>query len=188
MLFRSLYEFNPIDLDITWNNIVFNKENRMDIDYTYYGTGTVEGDFEYGELYIELDGLVINEISRRLGSEFTPTPKILSDGFDTDGITFNVPSPFECFAAGSGIDEKTFNDAFAKAIYFGCGEDCDYHAIIHFTAKYSYMGEVVKTEHIWHEGYERLSVDFSLDGLVVPVEDITIGGDIVVGTKRRIWG
>lgn len=184
-----LYEFDPIDLSMNWSDIIFNSENRIDIDYTFYGTGTVEGDLEYGDLYIELDGSVISAISDRLGCEFTPTYKILSEGFDTDGITFNVLSPYDCFAAGSGLDEQTFNEAFTRAIYFGCGEDCDYHAIIHFTAKYSYIGELVQTEHIWHEGYERLSVDFSLEGLVIPVEDIIIGGgDIVVGTKRCMWG
>ncbi|MDE6867642.1 MAG: hypothetical protein K2J83_00655 [Clostridia bacterium] len=177
-----LYTFEPIDLDIYWNDIVFNQENSITMDYNFYGYGTVEGDFEYGELYIELDGAVINAISERLGKEFTPTYKILSDGFSSEGITFNVPSPFACFAANSGFDEQTFNQAFTRAIYFGCGEDCDYHAIIHFTAKYSYKGDVVKTEHIWHDGYERLSVDFSLEGLVIPVEDVTINnGDIVFG-------
>ena len=178
-----LYEFDPIDLNITWDNIVFNKENSVTINYDFCGYGTVEGDFEYGDLYIELDGGVVNAISNRLGFEFIPTPKILSDGYTSGGITFNVPSPYACFAAGSGIDETKFNEAFTRAIYFGCGEDCDYHAIIHFTAKYSYMGEEVKTEHVWHDGYERISVDFSLEGLVIPVEDITINnGDIVFGT------
>ena len=176
-----LYEFDPIDLNVTWNDIVFNKENSISMDYDYCGYGTVEGDFEYGDLYLELDISVIGEISDRLGFEFTPTPKILSTGYTSGGITFNVPSPFECFAAGSGINETTFNEAFTRAIYFGCGEDCDYHAIIHFTAKYSYMDELIKTEHIWHDGVERTSVDFSLEGLVIPVEDVTInGGDIVV--------
>lgn len=184
-----LFEFNPIDLSISWSEIVFNAENNIDMDCSFYGTGTVEGDLEYGELYIELNRSVINAISDRLGCEFTPTYKILSEGFESYGITFNVPSPFACFAANSGIDEVTFNEAFTRAIYFGCGEECDYHAIIHFTAQYSYKGEVVQTEHIWHEGYDRLSVDFSLDGLVIPVDDIIIGGgDIVVGTKRRLRG
>ena len=177
-----LYEFEPIDLSMTYSDVVFNKENSIDFDYYFGGYGTVEGDLEYGELYIELDGAVVNAISDRLGKEFTPTYKILSDGFSSDGITFNVHSPFACFAANSGFDEQTFNQAFTRAIYFGCGEDCDYHAIIHFTAKYSYKGDVVKTEHIWHEGYERLTVDFSLEGLVIPVEDVTINnGDIVFG-------
>jgi len=179
-----LYQFNPTDLSVTWNDIVFNKENIVTMDYTYGGYGTVEGDFEYGDLYIELDGAVVNGISERLGFEFTPTYKILSDGYTSDGITFNAPSPFACFAAGSGIDEQTFNEAFIRAIYFGCGEDCDYHAIIHFTAKYSYMGDVVATEEMWHDGHERISVNFSLDGLVIPVEDVTInGGNIVFGAE-----
>lgn len=177
-----LYEFNPIDLSVTWNDIVFNKENSITMDYDFCGYGTVEGDFEYGELYLELDGAVINEISDRLGREFTPTYKILSDGFSSGGITFNVLSPFACFAANSGVDEQTFNEAFTRAIYFGCGQDCDYHAIIHFTANYSYKGDVVKTEHVWHDGYERTSVNFSLEGLIIPVEDVTINnGDIVLG-------
>lgn len=177
-----LYEFEPIDLSMTYSDVVFNKENSIYFDYYFGGYGTVEGDLEYGELYIELDGAVVNAISDRLGKEFTPTYKILSDCFSSDGITFNVHSPFACFAANSGFDEQTFNQAFTRAIYFGCGEDCDYHAIIHFTAKYSYKGDVVKTEHIWHEGYERLTVDFSLEGLVIPVEDVTINnGDIVFG-------
>ncbi len=177
-----LYEFNPVGLSTSWNNIVFNQENGIEIDYDFYGYGTVEGDFEYGDLYLELDGNVVYEISQRLGREFTPTPKILSNGFSPDGITFYVPSPFACFAAGSGISEQTFNEAFTRAIYFGCGEDCDYHAIIHFTAKYSYKGDVVAVEDIWHDGYERLSVDFSLEGLVIPVEDVTINnGDIIFG-------
>ena len=180
-----LYQFDPIDLNVNWNDIVFNKENTVSMDYTFGGYGTVEGDFEYGDLYIELDGSVVNEISDRLGFEFTPTPKILSDGYSSDGITFNCPSPYACFAAGSGINETTFNEAFTRAIYFGCGEDCDYHAIIHFTAKYSYKGDVVATEEMWHDGYERISVDFSLEGLVIPVEDVTInGGDIVFGTEN----
>lgn len=179
-----LYQFDPIDLHISWGNIVFNKENTVTMDYTFGGYGTVEGDFEYGDLYIELDGAVVNEISDRLGFEFTPTPKILSDGYTSGDITFNCPSPYACFAAGSGINETTFNEAFTRAIYFGCGEDCDYHAIIHFTAKYSYKGDVVATEHIWHDGYERISVDFSLEGLVIPVEDVMINsGDIVFGTE-----
>lgn len=184
-----LYEFNPIDLSVSWNNIVFNKENSIEMDYYFSGYGTVEGDFEYGDLYIELDGSVIGEISDRLGFEFTPTYKILSDGYSSDSITFNVPSPYACFAAGSGINEQTFNEAFTRAIYFGCGEDCDYHAIIHFTAKYSYKGDVVAVEEIWHDGHERLSVDFSLEGLVIPVEDVTINnGDIVfgVGTSEPV--
>lgn len=177
-----LYEFEPIDLHITWDNIVFNSENSMAMEYDFCGHGTVEGDFEYGDLYIELDDAVVYEISARLGREFVPTPKILSTGYTSDGITFNVPSPFACFAANSGINEQTFNEAFTRAIYFGCGEDCDYHAIIHFTAKYSYKGDVVAVEHIWHDGYERLSVDFSLEGLIIPVEDVTIdNGDIVFG-------
>lgn len=181
-----LYQFNPIDLDVQWDNIVFNKENTVTMDYTYSGYGTVEGDFEYGDLYIELDGSVVGAISDRLGFEFKPTPKILSDGYTSDGITFNCPSPYECFAAGSGINETTFNEAFTRAIYFGCGEDCDYHAIIHFTAKYSYMGDVVVTEEMWHDGYERISVDFSLEGLVIPVEDVTINkGDIVFGVETN---
>ncbi len=184
-----LYEFNPIDLSINWSEIVFNQENNIDMDCSFYGQGTTEGDLEYGDLYLELDRSVINAISERLGQEFTPTYKILSEGFESYGITFNVPSPFECFAAGSGIDEQTFNEAFTRAIYFGCGEDCEYHAIIHFTAKYSYKGEVVQTEHIWHEGHERLSVFFSLEGLVIPVDDVIIGGgDIVVGVNRKLRG
>ncbi|MCM1532391.1 MAG: hypothetical protein NC114_08990 [Ruminococcus flavefaciens] len=179
-----LYQFDPIDLKISWNNIVFNEENSVTMDYDFCGYGTIEGDFEYGDLYIELDGSVVNEISSRLGFEFTPTYKILSDGYTSGEITFNVPSPYACFAAGSGIEETTFNEAFTRAIYFGCGEDCDYHAIIHFTAKYSYMGDIVTTEEIWHDGYERLSVDFSLDGLVIPVEDVTINnGNIIFGTE-----
>lgn len=177
-----LYEFNPIDLSVSWDNIVFNQENSIEMDYYFSGYGTVEGDFEYGDLYIELDGNVISEISDRLGREFTPTYKVLSDGYSSDGITFNVPSPYACFAAGSGINEQTFNEAFTRAIYFGCGEDCDFHAIIHFTAKYSYKGDVVAVENIWHDGIERISVDFSLEGLVIPVEDVTIdNGDIAFG-------
>lgn len=177
-----LYQFNPIDLSVTWNNIVFNSENSIEMDYYYSGYGTVEGDFDYGDLYLELDGSVIGEISDRLGFEFTPTYKILSDGYSSDSIDFYVPSPFACFAAGSGINEQTFNEAFTRAIYFGCGEDCDYHAIIHFTARYSYMDDIVAVEDIWHDGYERISVDFSLEGLVIPVEDVIInGGDIVLG-------
>lgn len=181
-----LYEFNPIDLHVTWNDIVFNKQNQIELGYDFYGYGTVEGDFDFGDLYIELDGNVVNAISERLGFEFTPTYKILTEGYDSSPVYFNVPSPFECFAAGSGIDETKFNEAFTRAIYFGCGEDCDYHAIIHFTAKYSYKGELVKSEHIWHDGYERISVDFSLEGLVIPVEDVTINnGNIVFGANAE---
>lgn len=166
--------------------IVFNKQNQIELDYDFSGYGTVEGDFDFGDLYIELDGNVVNAISERLGFEFTPTYKILTEGYDSSPVYFNVPSPFECFAAGSGIDETKFNEAFTRAIYFGCGEDCDYHAIIHFTAKYSYMGELVKSEHIWHDGYERISVDFSLEGLVIPVEDVTINnGNIVFGANAE---
>lgn len=179
-----LYQFDPIDLDITWNDIVFNKENSLLIEYDYSGYGTVEGDFEYGDLYIELHDGVIYEISERLGYEFTPTYKILSDGYSSDGITFNCPSPYACFTAGSGIDETTFNEAFTRAIYFGFDNERDYDAIIHFTVKYSYMGDVIATEEIWHDGYERLSVNFSLEGLVIPVEDVTINsGNIVFGTE-----
>lgn len=178
-----LYEFDPIDLEICWDDIVFNQKNMILFDYYFSGDGTVEGDFEFGDLYIELDASVIYEVSKRLGSEFTPTYKILSDGYSSYEIIFDVPSPFACFAANSGFDENTFNEAFTKAIYFGCGDDCDYHAIIHFTAKYSYMEKIITVQEIWHDGYERLSVDFSLEGLVIPVEDISIsGGDIVLGT------
>ena len=48
------------------------------------------------------------------------------------------------------------------------------------------MGELVKSEHIWHDGYERISVDFSLEGLVIPVEDVTINnGNIVFGANAE---
>lgn len=184
-----LYEFDPIDLSMNWSDVVFKKDNRIDIDYSFGGYGTAEGDLEYGDLYIELDGAVIGAIEARLGKTFTPTYKILSTGFTSDGITFNCPSPYYCFAAGSGIDEQTFNEAFTRAIYFGCGEDCDYHAIIHFTAKYSYKGDVVAVEEIWHEGYERLTVDFSLEGLVIPVDDVIIDSDDItfgVGTSDSL--
>ncbi len=177
-----LCPFDPIDLSVMWDDIVFNEENTILMEYNHFGYGSVEGYFEYGDLYLELDDAVVQAISERLGKEFTPTAKILSAGYTMDEIVFNVPSPFACFAANSGIDEKTFNEAFARALYFGCGEDCDYHAIIHFTARYSYKGYVVAVEDIWHDGYDRLSVDFSLKGLVVPVDDVTInGGDIVFG-------
>lgn len=180
-----LYEFDPIDLVICWDDIVFNQENMILFDCYFSGDGTMEGDLEFGDLYLELDKSVIYEISDRLGCEFTPTYKILSDGYSSDEIIFNVPSPFACFAADSGINEQTFNEAFTQAIYFGCGDDCDYHAIIHFTAKYSYKGDVVAVEHIWHDGYEILSVDFSLEGLVIPVDDVTVGGNIVLGTNAN---
>lgn len=172
-----LYNFNPIDLSMTYSDVVFKQDNRMDISYTFLGNGSIEGDFEYGDLYIELNHMVISEINSRLGSEFTPTYKILSTGYDSDGITFHCGSPFECFAANSGLDEQTFNEAFARAIYFGCGPDCDYHSIIHFTAKYSYKGSVVSVEEIWHEGVERLTADFSLENIVIPVDDVIIEGD-----------
>ena len=178
-----LYEFDSREISVDWSDIVFKQENSIEIEYYFEGAGSAEGDLEYGDLYIELDGAVINEIGKRLGKDFTPTYKILSEGYSSDVITFNCPSPYYCFAAGSGIDEQTFNEAFARAIYFGCGEDCDYHAIIHFTAKYSFKGDVIAVEDIWHDGYERITVDFSLEGLVIPVDDVIIDRDeIAFGT------
>ena len=184
-----LYEFNSSNIWVDWSDIVFKQENHIDIEYDFDGYGSAEGDLEYGDLYIELDGSVIYEISQRLGKEFTPTYKILSTGYDSDGITFNCPSPYYCFAAGSGIDEQTFNEAFARAIYFGCGEDCDYHAMIHFTAKYSYKGDVIAVEDIWHDGVERITVNFSLEGLVIPVDDVIIDRDEIAfgaGTSNSL--
>ena len=182
-----LRPFNADDLSMTYGNVVFNQENSMSINFSCSTFGSVEGDLEYGDLYIELDDSVIGAVNKRLDlqDDFIPTYKVLSSGYSSDGITFNVPSPYECFAANSGIDETTFNEAFTRAIYFGCGEDCDYHAIFHFTAKYLYGDKVVTTEHIWHESTERLTVDFSLDGLIIPVEDVTINGsDIVIGVDE----
>lgn len=177
-----LSSFDPMNLSVMWDDIAFNEENLILMEYNHSDNGTVEGYVEYGNLYLELDDRVVHEISKRLGKEFAPTPKILSKGYSSDEIEFNVPSPFACFAANSGFDEKTFNDAFVQAIYFGCGENCDYHAIIHFTARYSYKGCVAAAEDIWHDGSEVLSVIFSLEGLVVPVDDVTINSnDIAFG-------
>ncbi|MGN0806246.1 MAG: hypothetical protein ACI4MC_04335, partial [Candidatus Coproplasma sp.] len=182
-----LCDFDAMDLNLNWdNNIVFGQDCTMDISFSCYTIGTVEGDLDYGDLYLELESGVVNALSEQLGFEFTPDSPMLCEGFGyEDGFIYNLTSPYACFASNSGIDEQTFNEAFTKAVYYGCGE-LDYHARLYFTAKYSYRGETVEIVPVTHDGYERITVTFSLEGLFIPVDDVEIdNGDIVIGVETN---
>lgn len=177
-----LKDFNWIDLDVSTygNDLVFGKNELIPVDY-YDGSanGSISGDLEYGEFSMTLNYSLIYDISERLGVDFTPKYQPVNENFSSNGIPYYLSSPFECFASGSGLDEYDFNLAFYRAVYFF--EDEYPPVYISFTARYLYGDKLVSSERIYMDnGYEKLYMEFSLEGLYVPVQDIVINHEDIV--------
>lgn len=177
-----LKDFNWIDLDVsTYNNeLTFGKNEIIPVDYyDGYANGSTSGDLEYGEFSMTLNSALIYDISERLGIDFTPTYQPVNENFSSDGIPYYLSSPFACFAAGSGLDEYDFNLAFCRSVYFF---DDEYPPVyISFTARYSYCDKLVTSERIYMDNsFEKLFMEFSLDGLYIPVQDIVINNEDII--------
>lgn len=177
-----LKDFNSIDLDISnYNNdLTFGKNEIIPVDYDDgYANGSISGDLEYGEFSMTLNGALIYDISERLGVDFTPTYQPVNENFSSDGIPYYLSSPFACFAAGSGLDEYDFNLAFCRSVYFFNDEYPPVY--ISFTARYYYGDKLITSERIYVDSsYEKLYMEFSLDGLYVPVQDIVINNEDII--------
>lgn len=177
-----LKDFNWLDLDIeNYNNdLVFGKNEIIPVDYNDgYANGSISGDVEYGEFSMTLNGGLINDISDRLGVDFTPTYQPVNENFSSDGIPYYLSSPFACFAGGSGLDEYDFNLAFCRSVYFFNDEYPPVY--ISFTARYSYGDKLITSERInLDNSFEKLYMEFSLDGLYVPVQDIVINNEDII--------
>ncbi|MCM1437675.1 MAG: hypothetical protein NC131_00485 [Roseburia sp.] len=177
-----LKDFNWLDLDIeNYNNdLVFGKNEIIPVDYDDgYANGSISGDVEYGEFSMTLNGGLINDISDRLGSDFTPIYQPVNENFSSDGIPYYLSSPYACFAGGSGLDEYDFNLAFCRSVYFFNDEYPPVY--ISFTARYSYGDKLITSERInLDNSFEKLYMEFSLDGLYVPVQDIVINNEDII--------
>ena len=177
-----LKDFNWLDLYVSTydNDLTFGKNEIIPVDYDDgYASGSISGDLEYGEFSMTLNSGLIFDISDRLGVDYTPTYQPVNENFSSDGIPYYLSSPFECFAAGSGLDEYDFNLAFCRAVYFFNDEYPPVY--ISFTARYYYGEKLVTSERIYRDNsFEKLYMEFSLDGLYVPVQDIVINNEDII--------
>lgn len=175
------FNWNDLDISTYGNDLVFGKNELIPVDYNdSSANGSISGDLEYGEFSMTLNSALIYDIADRLGVDYTPIYQPVNENFSSDGIPYYLSSPYACFASGSGLDEYDFNLAFCRAVYFF--EDEYPPVYISFTARYFYGDKLVTSERVFMDNsYEKLFMQFSLDGLYVPVQDIVINnGDIII--------